>query len=318
MGCFCGPLYHQALTNDPSFSKLAPIGGSLLIVGWAAMALWTLADLDPCSFNILSDYVLFCHLNMKRGAIGWLKKKGVENFTSYLTPFQSCLESDDKALGSNIILFFLHTVTGIFILSAWEKKLLRSFPLCFLLLRVNESHSGFVHVLKVYVHTFPLFEKIKLSAKLIASLTFWYWRKCFSERLSQVKISIAFELWSCKYDSTKQFINATSLLALLVSKLIFIQMKSEIQWGSNSRACDCRHIAGLGTFENCFINPQVNLQGQPHKPTLLRQKGSIEAARPNKVITPLVKPSLTWAISRAVQIRARQSNHFSLIFTILM
>uniref|UniRef100_A0A671NKT1 Transmembrane protein 256 n=1 Tax=Sinocyclocheilus anshuiensis TaxID=1608454 RepID=A0A671NKT1_9TELE len=39
MGCFCGPLYHQALTNDPSFSKLAPIGGSLLIVGWAAMAL---------------------------------------------------------------------------------------------------------------------------------------------------------------------------------------------------------------------------------------------------------------------------------------
>ncbi|NP_001017620.1 transmembrane protein 256 precursor [Danio rerio] len=39
MGCFCGPLYHQPLTNDPSFSKLAPIGGSLLIVGWAAMAL---------------------------------------------------------------------------------------------------------------------------------------------------------------------------------------------------------------------------------------------------------------------------------------
>ncbi|KAA0723101.1 Transmembrane protein 256 [Triplophysa tibetana] len=39
MSCFCGPLYHQALTNDPSFGKLAPIGGTLLIVGWAAMAL---------------------------------------------------------------------------------------------------------------------------------------------------------------------------------------------------------------------------------------------------------------------------------------
>ncbi len=270
MGCFCGPLYHQALTNDPSFSKLAPIGGSLLIVGWAAMALWTLADLDPCGFNILSDYVLFCHLNMKRGAIGWLKKKGVENFTSYLTPCQSCLESDDKALGSNII-FFFSTLSQASLFCQHGKKNFWEAFLCGLLLRVNESHSGFVHVLKVYVHTFPLFEKIKLSAKLIASLTFWYWRKCFSERLSQVKISIAFGLWSCKYDSTKQFINATSLLALLVSKLIFIQMKSEIQWGSNSRACDCRHIAGLGTFENCFINPQVNLQG-PHKPTLLSKR----------------------------------------------
>ncbi|XP_036453497.1 transmembrane protein 256 [Colossoma macropomum] len=39
MGCFCGPLYHQALTGDPSFSKLAPVGGVLFIVGWLAMAL---------------------------------------------------------------------------------------------------------------------------------------------------------------------------------------------------------------------------------------------------------------------------------------
>ncbi|KAG9274515.1 transmembrane protein 256 [Astyanax mexicanus] len=39
MGCFCGPLYHQALTSDPSFSKLAPVGGVLFIVGWLAMAL---------------------------------------------------------------------------------------------------------------------------------------------------------------------------------------------------------------------------------------------------------------------------------------
>ncbi|XP_053348080.1 transmembrane protein 256-like isoform X2 [Clarias gariepinus] len=38
MGCFCGPLYHQALTGDPSLSKLAPIGGVLFIVGWLAMA----------------------------------------------------------------------------------------------------------------------------------------------------------------------------------------------------------------------------------------------------------------------------------------
>ncbi|XP_028849535.1 transmembrane protein 256 [Denticeps clupeoides] len=39
MGCFCGPLYHQALTGDPVLSKLAPVGGVLLIAGWAAMAL---------------------------------------------------------------------------------------------------------------------------------------------------------------------------------------------------------------------------------------------------------------------------------------
>ncbi|XP_062849383.1 transmembrane protein 256 [Trichomycterus rosablanca] len=39
MGCFCGPLYHQALTGDPSFGKLAPIGGVLFIAGWLAMAL---------------------------------------------------------------------------------------------------------------------------------------------------------------------------------------------------------------------------------------------------------------------------------------
>lgn len=301
-----------------SWHQLEAHCSSLAGLRWL-FELWLhLADLDPCGFNILSDYVLFCHLNMKRGAIGWLKKKGVENFTSYLTPFQSCLESDDKALGSNIILFFPpHCHRHLYFVSMGKKNFWEAF-LCGLLLRVNESHSGFVHVLKVYVHTFPLFEKIKLSAKLIASLTFSYWRKCFSERLSQVKISIAFGLWSCKYDSTKQLIIATSLLALLVSKLIFIQMNSEIQRGSNSRACDCRYIAGLGTFENCFINPQVNLQRQPHKPTLLRQKGSIDAARPNKVVTPLVKPSLTWAISRVMQIRARQSNHFSLLFTILM
>ncbi|KAJ8246844.1 hypothetical protein GJAV_G00256010 [Gymnothorax javanicus] len=39
MGLFCGALYHQALTGDPSFSKLAPYGGTMLIAGWAAIAL---------------------------------------------------------------------------------------------------------------------------------------------------------------------------------------------------------------------------------------------------------------------------------------
>lgn len=126
-------------------------------------------------------------------------------------------------------------------------------------------------------------------------------------------------LWSYKDDSTKQFITGDlTLLALSVSKLIFIQYESEIQWGFNSGACDCRHIAGLGTFENCFINPQVNLQGQLHKPTPLRREASIDAARPNKVITLLVKPSLTRAINRALQIRARQSNHFSPLFAALI
>jgi len=72
-------------------------------------------------------------------------------------------------------------------------------------------------------------------------------------------------------------------------------------------------VTELGTFENDFINPQVNLQGQLHKPTLSRREASIDATRLNKVITPLVKPSLTPAIRRPVQIRARQSNHFSLL-----
>ncbi|XP_064181675.1 transmembrane protein 256 isoform X2 [Anguilla rostrata] len=39
MGLFCGALYHQAITGDPSLSKLAPYGGTMLIAGWAAIAL---------------------------------------------------------------------------------------------------------------------------------------------------------------------------------------------------------------------------------------------------------------------------------------
>uniref|UniRef100_UPI00398F4ECF transmembrane protein 256 n=1 Tax=Pristiophorus japonicus TaxID=55135 RepID=UPI00398F4ECF len=39
MAMFCGSLYYQALTGDPRLAKAAPLGGTLLIVGWAAMAL---------------------------------------------------------------------------------------------------------------------------------------------------------------------------------------------------------------------------------------------------------------------------------------
>ncbi|XP_068129950.1 transmembrane protein 256 [Hyperolius riggenbachi] len=36
---FCGAFYYHALTGDPIFTKAAPYGGTLLILGWAAMAL---------------------------------------------------------------------------------------------------------------------------------------------------------------------------------------------------------------------------------------------------------------------------------------
>uniref|UniRef100_A0A8C0G801 Transmembrane protein 256 n=1 Tax=Chelonoidis abingdonii TaxID=106734 RepID=A0A8C0G801_CHEAB len=39
MGLFCGPLYYHAWSGDPTFNKAAPYGGSLLILGWLAMAL---------------------------------------------------------------------------------------------------------------------------------------------------------------------------------------------------------------------------------------------------------------------------------------
>lgn len=57
-------------------------------------------------FSIVKDDVLFCYVNKKRGDMEWLKENRVENFTSYLNPFHSRLESDDKALGSNKILSF--------------------------------------------------------------------------------------------------------------------------------------------------------------------------------------------------------------------
>ncbi|XP_021237762.1 transmembrane protein 256 [Numida meleagris] len=39
MTLFCGPFYYFALSGDPSLNRAAPVGGTLLILGWAAMAL---------------------------------------------------------------------------------------------------------------------------------------------------------------------------------------------------------------------------------------------------------------------------------------
>ncbi|XP_078284300.1 transmembrane protein 256 [Rhinoraja longicauda] len=39
MAMFCGSLYYQAITGSPALAKAAPVGGTLLIVGWVAMAL---------------------------------------------------------------------------------------------------------------------------------------------------------------------------------------------------------------------------------------------------------------------------------------
>ncbi|XP_074839127.1 LOW QUALITY PROTEIN: transmembrane protein 256 [Carettochelys insculpta] len=39
MGLFCAPLYNHAWSGDPALNKAAPYGGSLLILGWLAMAL---------------------------------------------------------------------------------------------------------------------------------------------------------------------------------------------------------------------------------------------------------------------------------------
>ncbi|XP_058678960.1 transmembrane protein 256 [Ammospiza caudacuta] len=39
LGLFCGPFYFHGLSGDPKFNRAAPLGGTLLILGWAAMAL---------------------------------------------------------------------------------------------------------------------------------------------------------------------------------------------------------------------------------------------------------------------------------------
>uniref|UniRef100_A0A8C0DY64 Transmembrane protein 256 n=1 Tax=Balaenoptera musculus TaxID=9771 RepID=A0A8C0DY64_BALMU len=36
---FCTTYYYQALSGDPSVQTLAPVGGSLLLLGWLALAL---------------------------------------------------------------------------------------------------------------------------------------------------------------------------------------------------------------------------------------------------------------------------------------
>ncbi|XP_061446931.1 transmembrane protein 256 [Rhineura floridana] len=38
MGMFCGAFYYHAVTGDPVFTRAAPYGGTLLILGWIAMA----------------------------------------------------------------------------------------------------------------------------------------------------------------------------------------------------------------------------------------------------------------------------------------
>uniref|UniRef100_A0A8C5SU00 Transmembrane protein 256 n=1 Tax=Laticauda laticaudata TaxID=8630 RepID=A0A8C5SU00_LATLA len=38
LGLFCGPFYYHALTSQPTFTHVAPYGGSLLILGWLALA----------------------------------------------------------------------------------------------------------------------------------------------------------------------------------------------------------------------------------------------------------------------------------------
>ncbi|XP_071656294.1 transmembrane protein 256 [Patagioenas fasciata] len=39
LGLFCVPLYYHGLSGDPGLNRAAPLGGTLLILGWAAMAL---------------------------------------------------------------------------------------------------------------------------------------------------------------------------------------------------------------------------------------------------------------------------------------
>lgn len=39
MALFCGPFYYFAVTGDSSLNRAAPVGGTLLILGWAAIAL---------------------------------------------------------------------------------------------------------------------------------------------------------------------------------------------------------------------------------------------------------------------------------------
>ncbi|NXO01122.1 TM256 protein, partial [Rhinopomastus cyanomelas] len=36
---FCGPFYYHGLSGDPSLNPAAPVGGTLFILGWGAMAL---------------------------------------------------------------------------------------------------------------------------------------------------------------------------------------------------------------------------------------------------------------------------------------
>ncbi|XP_075345711.1 transmembrane protein 256 [Mycteria americana] len=39
IGLFCLPLYYHGLSGDPGLNRAAPLGGTLLILGWGALAL---------------------------------------------------------------------------------------------------------------------------------------------------------------------------------------------------------------------------------------------------------------------------------------
>ncbi|KYO44789.1 transmembrane protein 256 [Alligator mississippiensis] len=39
LGLFSGAFYYHAVTGDPRFNRAAPVGGTLLILGWLALAL---------------------------------------------------------------------------------------------------------------------------------------------------------------------------------------------------------------------------------------------------------------------------------------
>uniref|UniRef100_A0A8C6DTL3 Transmembrane protein 256 n=1 Tax=Moschus moschiferus TaxID=68415 RepID=A0A8C6DTL3_MOSMO len=61
---FCTTFYYQALSGDPSFQNLAPVGGSLLLLGWLALAL-------SAFLCLISGYFFFSRI----GAGKELKKK---------------------------------------------------------------------------------------------------------------------------------------------------------------------------------------------------------------------------------------------------
>ena len=63
---FCTTFYYQALSRDPSFQNLAPVGGSLLLLGWLALV-------GSLSFLVFNFWIPFF---LRIGAGNELKEKG--------------------------------------------------------------------------------------------------------------------------------------------------------------------------------------------------------------------------------------------------